>query len=70
LGASTLKYYEQTEYYVLTEQGYYKKAEVANEYCNKLYSEPGDKSCLFVFEVYDYCKGKWQLHGNLCETNE
>ena len=56
---STLKYYEQTEYYVNTEQGY-KKAETAEEYC-EAFNPEHNETCIFNFAVYNYCEGlsKW-----------
>ena len=56
---STVKYYEQTEYYVKTEQGY-KKAESAEQYC-EAFSPNRDETCIFNFAVYIYCEGlnKW-----------
>ena len=53
---STLRYYEQTEYYVKTEQGY-KKAESAEQYC-EAFSPNRDETCIFNFAVYIYCEGK------------
>lgn len=70
LGASTLKYYEQTEYYVNTEQGY-KKAKTAEEYCNAF--DPGREGlCVFEFDVYSYCESskKWILSREDCPTLE
>ena len=63
---STVKYYEQTEYYVNTEQGY-KKAETAEEYCEAF--DPNHEGvCVFEFDVYYYCKrsSKWILTSEYC----
>ena len=63
---STVKYYEQTEYYVNTEQGY-KKAETAEEYCEAF--SPNHKGlCVFEFNVYSYCPGfgEWILSPGFC----
>ena len=63
---STVKYYEQTEYYVNTEQGY-KKAETAEEYCEAF--DPNHEGvCVFEFDVYYYCEGskKWILTSEIC----
>lgn len=56
---STLRYYEQTEYYVKTNQ-VYKKAETVEEYCDAFNPEH-NKTCIFNFAVYIYCEGlnKW-----------
>ena len=65
---STVKYYEQTEYYVNTEQGY-KKAETAEEYCEAF--DPGREGlCVFEFDVYSYCESskKWILFLEGCPT--
>lgn len=70
LEASTLKYYEQTEYYVNTEQ-VYKKAETAEEYCEAF--SPNHKGlCVFEFDVYSYCESsrKWILFLEDCPTLE
>ena len=58
----TLKYYEQTEYYVNTEQGYYKKAETAEEYCDA-FDLNHEKLCVFGFDVYSYSESssEWIL---------
>jgi hypothetical protein len=63
LEASTLKYYEQTEYYVNTEQGY-KKAKTAEEYCNA-FNPNHDGFCVFEFGIYKYYESsrKWILTG-------
>ena len=55
----TLRYYEQTEYYVKTNQ-VYKKAETVEEYCDAFNPEH-NKTCIFNFAVYIYCEGlnKW-----------
>ena len=66
----TLKYYEQTEYYVNTDQGY-KKAETAEEYCEAF--SPNHKGlCVFEFDVYSYCESsrKWILFLEDCPTLE
>ena len=66
----TLKYYEQTEYYVNTDQGY-KKAETAEEYCEAF--SPNHKGlCVFEFDVYSYCESskKWILFREDCPTLE
>ncbi len=65
---STVKYYEQTEYYVSTEQGY-KKAETAEEYCNA-FNPDHEGLCVFEFDVYYYCgsSGKWILLLESCLT--
>lgn len=63
---STVKYYEQTEYYVNTEQGY-KKAETAEEYCEAF--SPNRKGlCVFEFNVYSYCpgSGEWIRSPGFC----
>ena len=63
---STVKYYEQTEYYVNTEQGY-KKAETAEEYCEAF--SPNHKGlCVFEFNVYSYCpgSGEWIRSPGFC----
>ena len=67
LEASTLKYYEQTEYYINTEQGY-KKAETAEKYCNA-FSQDHEGVCVFEFDVYRYCEssGKWILFNEGCQ---
>ena len=56
---STLKYYEQTEYYVKTNQ-VYKKAETVEEYC-EAFNPEHNETCIFNFAVYIYCEGlsKW-----------
>lgn len=62
----TVKYYEQTKYYVKTEQGY-KKAETAEEYCEAF--DPNHEGvCVFEFDVYYYCGGssKWILTSEYC----
>jgi hypothetical protein len=67
---STVKYYEQTEYYVNTEQ-VYKKAKTAEEYCNAF--SPNHKGlCVFEFGVYSYCESskKWILFREDCPTLE
>ncbi|WP_290760719.1 hypothetical protein [Fibrobacter sp. UBA4297] len=58
---STLKYYEQTEYYVKTEQGY-KKAETAEEYCDA-FSQDHKGLCVFDFGIYTYYESsrEWDL---------
>ena len=58
---STVKYYEQTEYYVNTEQGY-KKAETAEEYC-EAFSPNHEGLCVFEFDIYWYRESykKWVL---------
>ncbi|MBQ5455165.1 MAG: hypothetical protein IIT63_04995, partial [Prevotella sp.] len=58
---STVKYYEQTEYYVNTEQGY-KKAESAEEYC-EAFSPNHEGLCVFEFDIYRYRESskKWVL---------
>jgi hypothetical protein len=63
---STVKYYEQTEYYVNTEQGY-KKAETAEKYCNA-FSQDHKGLCVFEFDVYSYCESseKWILFLESC----
>ena len=55
----TLRYYEQTEYYVKTNQ-VYKKAETAEQYC-EAFNPNHDETCIFNFAVYIYCEGlnKW-----------
>ena len=55
----TLRYYEQTEYYVKTNQ-VYKKAETVEEYCDAFNPEH-NKTCIFNFAVYIYCEdsNKW-----------
>ena len=66
----TLKYYEQTEYYVNTEQGY-KKAETAEEYCEAF--DPNHEGlCVFEFGVYSYCESssEWILFLEGCLTRE
>ena len=63
---STVKYYEQTEYYVNTEQGY-KKAETAEEYC-KAFDPNHEGDCVFGFDVYYYCEGSWILRNVGCLT--
>ena len=66
---STVKYYEQTEYYVNTEQGY-KKAETAEEYCEAF--SPNHKGlCVFEFNVYSYCgkSSKWILDSEICSNS-
>ena len=65
---STVKYYEQTEYYVNTEQGY-KKAETAEEYC-KAFDPNHEGVCVFGFDVYYYCEGSWILRNVGCLTRE
>ncbi|MDD5941634.1 hypothetical protein [Fibrobacter sp.] len=67
---STVKYYEQTEYYVNTEQGY-KKAETAEEYC-EAFNPNHDGFCVFEFGVYSYCEsfGEWILFRENCPTRE
>ncbi|WP_290924589.1 hypothetical protein, partial [Fibrobacter sp.] len=66
INESTVKYYEQTEYYVNTEQGY-KKAETAEEYC-EAFNPNHDGVCVFEFNVYYYCGGskKWILTSEYC----
>ncbi|WP_295071605.1 hypothetical protein [uncultured Fibrobacter sp.] len=61
LSMSTLKYYEQTEYYVNTDQGY-KKAETAEEYC-EAFSPNREGLCVFKFDIYKYRESskKWVL---------
>ena len=61
LTMSTLKYYEQTEYYVNTDQGY-KKAETAEEYC-EAFSPNHEGLCVFKFDIYWYRESykKWVL---------
>ena len=61
LTMSTLKYYEQTEYYVNTDQGY-KKAETAEEYC-EAFSPNHEGLCVFKFDIYRYRESskKWVL---------
>ena len=63
---STVKYYEQTEYYINTEQGY-KKAESAEEYC-EAFSPNREGLCVFEFNVYSYCpgSGEWILSPGFC----
>ena len=63
---STVKYYEQTEYYVNTEQGY-KKAETAEEYC-EAFSPNREGLCVFEFNVYSYCpgSGEWIRSPGFC----
>jgi hypothetical protein len=62
----SLKYYEQTEYYVNTEQGY-KKAETAEEYCEAF--DPNHEGlCVFEFDVYYYCVSSWILINQGCLT--
>ncbi len=63
----TVKYYEQTEYYVNTEQGY-KKAETAEEYCDA-FNPDHEGFCVFEFDVYSYCEssGKWILSTEYCK---
>jgi hypothetical protein len=68
LEASTLKYYEQTEYYVNTEQGY-KKAKTAEEYCNK-FNPNHDGLCVFEFGVYSYCENSSEWKAGSCPTLE
>ena len=70
LEASTLKYYEQTEYYVNTEQGY-KKAETAEVYC-EAFNPNHEGRCVFEFGVYSYCESskKWILFREDCPTRE
>ncbi|WP_254917853.1 hypothetical protein [Fibrobacter sp. UWB3] len=55
----TLRYYEQTEYYVKTNQ-VYKKAETVEEYC-EAFNPEHNETCIFNFAVYIYCEGlsKW-----------
>lgn len=67
LEASTLKYYEQTEYYINTEQGY-KKAETAEKYC-EAFNPDHVEVCVFKFDVYRYCEssGKWILFNEGCQ---
>ena len=68
INESTVKYYEQTEYYVNTEQGY-KKAETAEEYCEAF--DPNHEGvCVFEFDVYYYCGSskKWILTSEYCTT--
>ena len=62
----TVKYYEQTKYYVKTEQGY-KKAETAEEYC-EAFNPNHDEVCVFEFDYYYYCGGssKWILTTEYC----
>ena len=57
----SLKYYEQTEYYVNTEQGY-KKAKTAEEYCDA-FDLNHEKLCVFGFDVYSYSESssEWIL---------
>ncbi|WP_297699473.1 hypothetical protein [uncultured Fibrobacter sp.] len=59
---STVKYYEQTEYYVKTEQGY-KKAKTAEEYCSKAFGPNHEELCVFEFDVYSYSESssEWIL---------
>ena len=67
---STVKYYEQTEYYVYTtEQGSYKKAETAEKYC-EAFKPNHDGLCVFEFDVYYYCEGSWILRNVGCLTSE
>lgn len=68
INESTVKYYEQTEYYVNTEQGY-KKAETAEEYC-EAFNPNHDGVCVFKFDVYYYCGSskKWILTSEYCTT--
>mgnify|MGYP003318809741 CR=1 FL=1 len=68
INESTVKYYEQTEYYVNTEQGY-KKAETAEEYC-EAFNPNQDGVCVFKFDVYYYCGSskKWILTNEYCTT--
>ncbi|WP_254917448.1 hypothetical protein [Fibrobacter sp. UWB4] len=56
---STLRYYEQTEYYVKTNQ-VYKKAETVEEYC-EAFNPEHNETCIFNFAVYIYCEvlSKW-----------
>ncbi len=63
---STVKYYEQTEYYVNTEQGY-KKAETAEKYC-EAFKPNHEGLCVFEFDVYSYCESseKWILFLESC----
>lgn len=62
----SLKYYEQTEYYVNTEQGY-KKAETAEEYCEAF--DPEHKGlCVFEFDVYSYCESFGEWYAGWCPT--
>jgi hypothetical protein len=67
---STVKYYEQTEYYVNTKQGY-KKAESAEEYC-EAFDLNHEGLCVFEFDVYSYCESskKWILFREDCPTLE
>ena len=68
INKSTVKYYEQTEYYVNTEQGY-KKAETAEEYCEAF--DPNHEGvCVFEFDVYYYCGSSknWILTSEYCTT--
>lgn len=64
----SLKYYEQTEYYVNTEQGY-KKAKTAEEYCNK-FNPNHDGLCVFEFDVYSYCESLGEWKAGSCPTRE
>lgn len=68
LEASTLKYYEQTEYYVNTEQGY-KKAETAEEYC-EAFNPKREGLCVFEFDVYSYCESSSEWKAGSCPTRE
>lgn len=63
---STVKYYEQTEYYINTEQGY-KKAETAEKYC-EAFSPNHEGLCVFEFDIYSYCpsSGEWILSPEFC----
>ena len=68
LGASTLKYYEQTEYYVNTEQ-VYKKAKTAEEYC-EAFDPNHERLCVFEFDVYFYCESLGEWKAGSCPTRE